>query len=132
MFNGLGLTGSRSGWKVWVGIFLIVLLETAIFSRLLYRFNRAAGYPNNMKLALMSLFLVMTLLVRLLIIHPLSPYIIPVAALGMTVAVILNARSAMLLVTLTSLNIGLMTDCTCATRSSLSSSGPCRSTSCRG
>jgi cyclic-di-AMP phosphodiesterase PgpH len=110
VFSGLGLTGSRSGWKVWVGIFLIVLLETAIFSRLLYRFNRAAGYPNNMKLALMSLFLVMTLLVRLLMIHPLSPYIIPVAALGMTVAVILNARSAMLLVTLTSLNIGLMTD----------------------
>jgi putative nucleotidyltransferase with HDIG domain len=110
VFKGLGLTGSRSGWKVWVGVFLIVLLETAIFSRLLYRFNRAAGYPNNMKLALMSLLLVMTLLSRLLIIHPLSPYIIPVAALGMTVAVILNARSAMLLVTLTSLNIGLMTD----------------------
>ena len=110
VFNGLGLTGSRSGWKVWMGVFLIVLLETTIFSRLLYRFNRAAGYPNNMKLALMSLLLVMTLLARLLIMHPLSPYIIPVAALGMTVAVILNARSAMLLVTLTSLNIALMTD----------------------
>ena len=50
------------------------------------------------------------MLARLLIIQPLSPYIIPVAALGMTVAVILNARSALLLVALTSLNIGLMTD----------------------
>lgn len=110
VFKGLGLTGSRSGWKVWLGVFLIVLLETAIFSRLLYRFNRAVGFPNNVKLALTSLLLVATLVARLLMIQPLSPYIIPVAALGMTVAVILNARSALLLVALLSLNIGLMTD----------------------
>jgi putative nucleotidyltransferase with HDIG domain len=110
VFKALGLTGSRSGWKVWLGIFFLVLLETAIFSRLLYRFNRAAGFPNNMKLALVSVLLGMTVLARLLIIDPLSPYIIPVAALGMTVAVILNARSALLLVTLLSVNIGLMTD----------------------
>ena len=110
VFRGLGLTGSRTGWKVWLGAFFIVLLETSIFSRLLYRYNRAAGYPNNMKLALASLLLVMTLVARLLMIDPLSPYIIPVAALGMTVAVILNARSATLLVIITSINIGLMTD----------------------
>jgi putative nucleotidyltransferase with HDIG domain len=110
VFKALGLTGSRSGWEVWLGVFLLVLLETAIFSRLLYRFNRASGFPNNMKLALVSLLLAATLLARLLMIEPLSPYIIPVAALGMTVAVILNARSALLLVALTSLNIGLLTD----------------------
>jgi putative nucleotidyltransferase with HDIG domain len=110
VFQALGLTGSRSGWKVWLGVFLLALLEAAIFSRLLYRFNRAAGFPNNMKLALVSLLLGATVLARLLIIPPLSPYIIPVAALGMTVAVILNARSALLLVTLTSINIGLLTD----------------------
>ena len=111
VFKALGLTGSRSGWKVWLGIFLLVLLETAIFSRLLYRFNKAAGFPNNMKLALVvAPARGSPLVARLLIIHPLSPYIIPVAALGMTVAVILNARSALLLVALTSLNIGLLTD----------------------
>lgn len=109
-FRALGLAGSRSGWKVWLGIFMLVLLETAIFSRLLYRFNRAAGFPNNMKLALASLLVGFTLLARLLMIQPLSPYVVPIAALGMTVAVILNARSALLLVTLTSLNMGLMTD----------------------
>ncbi len=109
-FRALGLIGSRSGRQIWLGIFFLVLLETAIFSRLLYRFNRAAGFPNNLKMALATLLLAFTLLARLLIIHPLSPYIIPVAALGMTVAVILNARSALLSVTLTSLNIGLMTD----------------------
>jgi cyclic-di-AMP phosphodiesterase PgpH len=110
VFSALGLTGSRTGWEVWLGVFLIVLLEVAIFSRLLYRFNRAAGFPNNMKLALATLLLGFTLIARLLVIQPLSPYIIPVAGLGMTVAVILNARSALLLVALTSLNIGLLTD----------------------
>jgi cyclic-di-AMP phosphodiesterase PgpH len=110
VFQALGLTGSRSGWKAWLGVFLIVILEAAVFSRLLYRFNKAAGFPNNMKLPLVSLFILFTVLARLLIIQPLSPYIIPVAALGMTVAVILNARSALLLVALTALNIGLLTD----------------------
>jgi putative nucleotidyltransferase with HDIG domain len=110
VFKALGLTGSRSGWDVWLGVFLLVMLEAVIFSRLLYRFNRATGFPNNMKLALVSLLLGTTVLARLLIIEPLSPYIIPVAALGMTVAVVLNARSALLLVTLTSVNIGLLTD----------------------
>ncbi len=110
VFKALGLTGSRSGWEVWLGVFLLVLLEVAIFSRLLNRFNKAIGFPNNMKLALVTLLLLATLVARFLIIDPLSPYIIPVAALGMTVAVILNARSALLLVALTSLNIGLLTD----------------------
>lgn len=110
VFRALGLTGSRSGWEVWLGIFLLALLEAAVFSRLLNRFNKAIGFPNNMKLALVTLLLLATFGARLLIIDPLSPYIIPVAALGMTVAVILNARSALLLVALTALNIGLMTD----------------------
>jgi hypothetical protein len=110
VFRALGLTGARSGWKVWGGIFLLVLLETAVFSRLLRRFNKAAGFPNNMLLAMVTITLGATVVARLLIIRPLSPYIIPVAALGMTVAVILNARSALLLVSLTAINVGLLTD----------------------
>jgi putative nucleotidyltransferase with HDIG domain len=110
VFKALGLTGARTGWEVWLGLFLLALLETAIFSRLLYRYNRAAGYPNNMKLAMATILLLATAGARLLIIHPLSPYVYPAAALGMTVAVLLNARSALLLVAITSINIGLLTD----------------------
>ena len=107
----LGLTESRSGWRVWLGIFLIALLETALFSRLLRRFNKSTeGYGNNMLLALVLLLIGGTGTARLLIIHPLSGYMVPVAALGMTVAVILNARSALLSVALLSLNIGMITD----------------------
>ena len=107
----LGLMGTRSGWNVWLGIFLIVLLEAAVFSRLLHRFNKSTPeYGNNMLMALVFLLLGATVISRLLVIHPLSAYVIPVAAMGMVVTIILNARSAMLMVVLTSLNVGLLTD----------------------
>jgi len=107
----LGLVGVRSGWKVWLGIFVLMLMETAVFSRLMRRFNKMEEeYGNNMLLVLVFLLLLATAIARLLVIEPLSAYVIPVAAVGMVVAVILNARSALLMVVLTSLNIGLLTD----------------------
>jgi cyclic-di-AMP phosphodiesterase PgpH len=109
--RALGLAGSRYGWKVWLGIFLIALLEAVVFSRLLYRFHKGTReVTNNMLLALVLLLLGGTVIARLLIIHPLSAYLIPVASLGMVVSVILNARSALLCVTLASINVGLLTD----------------------
>ncbi len=109
--RALGLVGSRYGWKVWLGIFFIVLLEAVVFSRLLYRFHKGTKeVTNNMLLALVLLLLGGTVISRLLIIEPLSAYLIPVAALGMVVSVILNARSALLCVTLASVNVGLLTD----------------------
>ncbi|MFH0917217.1 MAG: HDIG domain-containing metalloprotein [bacterium] len=108
--EAMGLAQTRSGWKVWLGVFLIVALEVAVFSRLLHRFNKTAGFGNNMLLALVVLMLGATAVGRVLVLPPLSAYLIPVAALGMVVSIILNARSALLLVVLTSLNIGLLTD----------------------
>lgn len=110
LLKALGLTGPRSGPKLYLGIFFIVLLQAAVFSRLLSRFNKGGRIENNMLLALVTMMVVGTGVARLLIIEPLSAYIIPVAALGMVVTVILNARSALLLVTLTAINVGLLTD----------------------
>jgi putative nucleotidyltransferase with HDIG domain len=102
---------TRHGWKVWLGIFLIVLLEAVVLSRLLHRFHKGTQeVNNNMLLAVVVLLLGGTAIARLLIIQPLSAYVIPVAALGMVVSVILNARSALLSVTLASVNVGLLTD----------------------
>jgi putative nucleotidyltransferase with HDIG domain len=101
---------ARSGWQIYLGVFVITVLEAATLSLLLHRFNKAPGVDNNLLLALVILLVGATLVSRLLIIPPISAYIIPVAALGMVVTVILNARSALLLVSLTSLNIGLLTD----------------------
>ena len=111
VLDALGLSESRSGWKVWLGIFVLMLLETALFSRLLRRLNKASKeYDNKMLLALVIMLLGSTLVARLLVIAPLSAYMIPAATLGMVVAVILNARSALLLVGLLSVNIGLLAD----------------------
>lgn len=111
VLKALGLIAARSGWRVWVGIFLLVLLQTALFSRLVRRFNRAQPeFDNNMFLALVFLLLFATGLSRVLVIPPLSAYMIPVAALGIVVAIILNARTSLLLIVLTSLNIGLLTN----------------------
>ena len=110
VLKALGLVGNRSGWKIWLGIFLLVLLETAVFSRLAYRFNRGTAFGNNMLLLLVTIMLGSTAIARVLTLPPLSAYIIPVAAVGMVVAIIFNGRTALLLVTLSSLNIGLLTD----------------------
>lgn len=107
----LGVVGARHGWKVWLGVFFLMALEAALFSRLLRRFNKTVeDYGNNMLLVLALLLLGFTAVARLLVIEPLSAYLVPVAALGMLVAVILNARSALIMVVLLSLNIGLLTD----------------------
>ncbi|MCL5734021.1 MAG: HDIG domain-containing protein [Actinobacteria bacterium] len=110
VLSALGLTQTRSGWQIWLGIFLICLLEGIVLFRLLHRFNKSTGLANTMLLALVTLMLGFTVIARLLILHPLSPYFIPVAGLGMVVAIILNSRSAVIMVTVLSLNVGLLTD----------------------
>ena len=110
VLTALGVAQTRSGWPVWLGIFIITLLEGAVFFLLLRRFNKTTGLANIMLLALVTLMLGFTVLARLLVLHPLSPYLVPVAGLGMLVAIILNARSAFLSVAVLSLNLGLLTD----------------------
>jgi len=110
VLRALGVSQTRAGWQVWVGIFLVCLLEATVLFRLLHRFNKSAGLANIMVLALVTLMLGFTVVARLLILQPLSPYFIPVAGLGMVVAIILNARSAFLMVAALSLNVGLLTD----------------------
>ena len=110
VLEALGVAQGRSNWKIWLGVFFVALLEAVAFSRLLHRFNKTTGLQNLMRLALVTLLLLFTLIARLLIIEPLSPYLIPVAAIGMVVTIILNARSAFLMVVLLSLNVGLLTD----------------------
>ena len=112
----LGVVGTRYGWNVWLGTFLLMMLEAALFLLLLRRFNKTTeDYGNNILLVLALLLFGATAVSRLLIIEPLSAYLIPVAALGMTVAMILNARSALLVVVLLSLNIRHLRTSTCAT-----------------
>lgn len=110
ILQALGAAEIRSGWKVWLGVFLLMLLEGVVFFRLLHRFNKVTGVNNIMLLAVTALMVGFAVVARLLILHPLSGYLIPVAGIGMVVAIILNARSGFLAVVMLSLNVGLLTD----------------------
>ena len=92
------------------GIFLMVSLELLLLGVLLHRFTREAYEDNNLLLVITFLLLLFGVISRLLVFPPLSPYVIPTAALGMITAMVINGRTGLLLVLIQSLNIGLMTD----------------------
>jgi len=105
VLRALGLTGPGMGGSL-AGHLLIVLLEAVSSQALLHRFHKGTKeVTNTMLLAVVILMLGGTVVARLLIISPLSAYLIPIAALGMVVSVILNARSALLSVTLARSNV---------------------------
>jgi cyclic-di-AMP phosphodiesterase PgpH len=105
----LGLVGARAVWKIWLGIFLVVILEMVIAAMYLYRFGRKIREDNTLVLVMAVLFLLFAVIARLLSIRPLSPYVVPLAALGMLATIIFNARTGHLLVALQALNVGIIT-----------------------
>lgn len=96
--------------KVWGATAIFVLLELMVLFSFLAKLGRKALEDNNLLLVIATLFLGFAVLARLLLLPMFSPYLIPMAALGMLATVILNVRTGLLLVTLESLNVGLMTD----------------------
>jgi cyclic-di-AMP phosphodiesterase PgpH len=105
----LGLTGIGAVWKTWLGILLLVALEMVIGAMYLYRFGNKIRNDNTLVLVMATLFLFFAVLARVLVIPPLSPYVIPLAALGMLATIIFNARTGHLLVALEALNVGIIT-----------------------
>lgn len=96
--------------QIVVAILLMVLLELLVLAVLLQRFAREALDNNNLLLVVAFLLLLFAAFSRVLVVPPLSPYLIPTAALAMITAMIINGRTGLLLVLLQSLNIGLMTE----------------------
>jgi cyclic-di-AMP phosphodiesterase PgpH len=103
-----GLGASPVPWKNWLGVFLVVLFELLVGAMYLYRFGGKIRADNNLVLVMATLFLLFAGIARLLAIPPLSPYIIPLAALGMMATIIFNARTGHLLVALEALNVGMI------------------------
>lgn len=107
--SALGLVGRPLGWEIWLGSFIIVVLQMLVLSGLLTRTNRPVLQDNTLMLALATLIVLFTLLARITVVAPLSPYLVPLAALAMITSIITKPRTALLLVSLQALNIGLMT-----------------------
>ena len=107
--SALGLAGRPLGWEIWLGSFIVVVLQLLVLSGLLTRTNRPVLQDNTLMLALATLIVLFTLLARITVVAPLSPYLVPLAALAMTTSIITKPRTALLLVSMQALNIGLMT-----------------------
>lgn len=106
----LGLVGTRAGWKIYTGIVVFVLLELLALWLYLRRFGKPILTDNNLILAGATLVLLFSVLGRLLSIAPLSPYLVPMVALGMMGSIIFGARAAPLFVVIGAMNLGLVTN----------------------
>lgn len=107
--NHLGGDEYPSG-RVLAGVALFVFLELWLLFAFLRRLEPEIAADNHLMVATAALFLGFCLLARLFFLPAFSPYLIPMAALGMLATVILNLRTALLLVLLQSLNVGLMSE----------------------
>lgn len=105
----LGLAGSQADWKAWLGILLVVLLELAILALFLRRFGVNILADNNLMLSGATLLLLFALLARLLAIPPLSPYLVPMGALGLVGSIMLGTRVSAIMVLISCLNLGIIT-----------------------
>lgn len=105
----MGFVGTQADWKAWLGVFLVVLLELVAATLFLRRFGIGILADNNLLLSAATLLLLFTAFSRLLVIPPLSPYLVPIAAVGLVGSIVLGSRAAAIVVIITALNLGVMT-----------------------
>ena len=55
--QSLGLVGTRATWRIWLGVFLVVLFELLVGAMYLYRFGGKIRADNNLVLVMATLFL---------------------------------------------------------------------------
>lgn len=106
--EALGLTDSRPSWEIWLGTLLVVILELVVIVGLVSRSQPTLLQDNIIMLAMTTLILFFVVLARLLVIPPLSPYAIPLAALAMLTSILTRPRTALLLVSMLAIDVGLL------------------------
>lgn len=106
--EALGLTDKRPSWQIWLGTLILVVLELVIIVGLISRSQPALLQDNISLLAMTTLILFFIALARVLVIPPLSAYAIPLAALAMVTSILTRPRTALLLVSMLAIDVGLL------------------------
>ena len=106
--EALGLTDSRPSWEIWLGILFVVTLQLVVIVGVVSRSQPALLLDNTIMLAMTTLILFFVVLARLLVIPPLSPYVVPLAALAMLTSILTRPRTALLLVSMLAIDVGLL------------------------
>ncbi|HEX8939110.1 MAG TPA: HDIG domain-containing protein [Candidatus Limnocylindrales bacterium] len=108
--QALGLLEPRFDLGRLVGWFLVTLLLVGLLLAWVWRFRREFWHRNN-ALVLVGLVLVLTTLaLKLAAGRPVIPYIVPTAAAGMLIAILLDADAATVLMAVLAVIAGMVND----------------------
>ncbi len=106
--EALGLTQSGGRYGTLVGISLLTLLEILMLSVYVKKFERRARESRSLLFIGASLLILFGIIARVSVIEPLSPLIVPMAALGMLATLMLQTRLSALLVVISSINLAVV------------------------
>ena len=107
--QALGLTGGRGGdYGAIAGIGLLCLIEVTFVAFYVRSFERRVRESRAYMFIVVTLLLLFTGLDRVAVIAPLSPLVVPMAALGMLGTMMLQTRLSSILVVLASVNLAII------------------------
>ena len=106
--QALGLTENGRRLGTILGIGLLLFVQVAIIALYINRFERRVRESRSLMFIVASLLVLFTLLDRISAIQPLSPLIVPMAALAMLGTLMLGTRMAAMLVVMASVNLAMV------------------------
>jgi len=104
----LGLTEQGRELGTLMGIGLIVAIEVIFIAIYVRRFEKRISCSRSLQFIAASLLALFAMLDRISAIPPLSPLIVPMAALGMLATLMLGTRMSAILVILSSVNLAIV------------------------
>lgn len=106
--KALGLTEQGRKYGAILGLGLLALVEVFILFFYIRRFERKLRPSRSLQFVTASLVIVFTLMARVSTSEPLSPLVLPMAALGMLGTFILGTRMAVIMVIICSGNLAVV------------------------
>ncbi len=106
--EALGLTQFGSKYGTLAGVGLLALLEITMLTVYVKKFERRVRGSRSLLFIGSSLLILFAIIARVSVIEPLSPLIVPMAALGMLATLMLQTRLSALLVVISSVNLAVV------------------------
>ena len=106
--EALGLTEAGRNLGKIAGLVLLAAIEVIILALYIRKFEKRVSDSRTLQFIIASLFILFTGVDRLAAITPLSPTVVPMAALGMLATIMLRSRLSAILVVLCSINLAVV------------------------
>ncbi|GBE57330.1 hypothetical protein BMS3Abin01_00242 [bacterium BMS3Abin01] len=106
--EALGLTQQEEKYGAIAGIGLLALIEVLLTAGFIYQFEARVRDSRSLQFIAASLLILFAVLGRVSVIEPLTPMLVPMAALGILGTILLRTRLSMILVVLASINVAIV------------------------